>query len=340
MSSSSSSSHETPKYIIFFLLMVMSPIISSNVINFQSPNLFPIGFAWNPTSQHFILSSLRHHSLKFVSDGGIVETLISDHSLPPMVTILGITIDSINNRLLAIIHAFEPLPPFNALAAYDLTSGDRLFLTPLTNSLVTGRRPIAIDVAIDFSGNAYVTNSVGNFIWKVEASGKPFVLSKSAVFSSQHVDTRQPYSFSGLSGIAYVSNGGFLLVVQTNTGKLFKVHVEDGTARVVRSTEELTAAEGIAVRNDGIVVVMSEKKAWFLKSKDGWDEAVVYDEIALDADKLPTSVTVREENRTYVLYGKARKGSLGSTEKTEFSIEEITGSSKGKKEEPDVNDAS
>ncbi|XP_043694391.1 uncharacterized protein LOC122645110 [Telopea speciosissima] len=249
-----------------------------------------------------------------------------------MVAILGVTIDSNTNRLLAILHAFEPQPPFNALAAYDLTSGDRLFLTSLTNSMVSGRRPIAIDVAVDHAGNAYVTNPTGNFIWKVEATGKPSVLSMSAIFLSQHVYTRQPYSFSGLSGIAYVSKG-CLLVVQTNTGKLFKVEIDDGTARVVRLTEDLTAADRIAVRNDGVVVVMSKKKVWFLKSKDGWNEAVVYDEIALDADKLPTSIAIREEKRTYVLYRRVRKGSLGSLERGEFSIEEIIGSGKGKKED-------
>ncbi|XP_043694389.1 uncharacterized protein LOC122645108 [Telopea speciosissima] len=198
--------------------------------------------------------------------------------------------------------------------------------------MVSGHRPIAIDVAVDHAGNAYVTNPVGNFIWKVEPTGKPSVLSMSAIFSSQHMYTRQPYSLSGLNGIAYVSKS-FLLVVQTNTGKLFKVNADDGTVRVVRLTEDLTAADRIAVRNDGVVVVMSKKKAWFLKSKDGWEEAVVYDEIALDVDKLPTSITVGEETRTYVLYGRVRKGSLGSIERREFSIEEIIGSGEGKKEE-------
>ncbi|KAI9072360.1 hypothetical protein K1719_045669 [Acacia pycnantha] len=39
--------------------------------------------------------------------------------------------DSINRRLLAIVHAIEPLPPFNALAAYDLHTFQRLFLSVL-----------------------------------------------------------------------------------------------------------------------------------------------------------------------------------------------------------------
>ncbi|KAL5073941.1 hypothetical protein RYX36_012925, partial [Vicia faba] len=38
--------------------------------------------AWDPTKQHFLVGSLRHRTISSISDTGIIETLISDTSLP------------------------------------------------------------------------------------------------------------------------------------------------------------------------------------------------------------------------------------------------------------------
>ncbi|XP_042512620.1 uncharacterized protein LOC122087529 [Macadamia integrifolia] len=319
--------------IFFCFCFVSIPIAiarNRHTVNFRSPNLFPEGLTWDPKAQHFIVGSLHDRSIKTVSDAGVVETLISDPDLPPEVTILGLKVDSVNRRLLAVIHAMEPHPNFNALAAYDLRSRQRLFLALLIDPNSSDRQ-IANDVTVDFNGNAYVTNAAGNFIWKVNIDGEASILSRSTLFTSQHVYRDEPYSFCGLNGIAYVSNG-YLLVVQTNTGKLFKVEPDDGTARLVTIGKDLTAADGIALRRDGVLVVVSQFKAWFLRSRDGWGEAVVYDETALDTERFPTSVTIREENRAYVVYGKVDKGMAGNVEVEEFSIEEIESAAESKEE--------
>ncbi|XP_010241209.1 PREDICTED: uncharacterized protein LOC104585886 [Nelumbo nucifera] len=310
----------------FFLLLLLIAAATSvlarkrHVINFQSPNLFPEGVAWDPAAQHFVVGSFNHRSINAVSDAGVVESLISDTELPPNVAFVGLAVDSVHRRLLATIHAIEPFPDYNALAAYDLRSRKRIFLAPLTNPASSDRQ-IANAVAVDYKGNAYVTNSAGNFIWKVSVNGEPSIFSRSPLYTSQQVDRDQPYSFCGLNGIAYLSKG-YLLVVQSNTGKMFKVNADDGTARLVLLRKDLTAADGIAVRSDGVAVVVSQHKAWLLKSDDSWGEAVVYDEIALDAERFPTSVTIREDNRAYVIYGHVDKGILGE-ERDEFSIQEL-----------------
>jgi hypothetical protein len=66
-----------------------------------------------------------------VSDVGVVETFISNSSLPENVIVLGLAMDSANHRLLTVIHTADPLPHYNALSAYDLRSGNRLFLSLL-----------------------------------------------------------------------------------------------------------------------------------------------------------------------------------------------------------------
>lgn len=316
-------------FIVIVLTILLGPIPTltqagkPHYINFRSPNLYPEGVTYDPSAQHFIVGSLHHRIIVSVSDAGVVDTLISDPTLPENVSVLGLTVDSVNNRLLANIHAVAPLPEFNALAAYDLRTRQRLFLSPLPSDDVSdGTRQIANDVAVDFTGNAYVTNSAGNFIWKVNAQGEASIFSKSRAFTAQPVDRDLPYSFCGLNGVAYNSKG-YLLVVQSNTGKMFKVDAEDGTARLVLLPEDMHFADGIAIRSDGVVLVVSHKTLWFLKSQDSWGEGAVYDKIDLDAEGFPTSVAVGAEDRVYVLRGHVMEGMTGNVEREEFSIAEV-----------------
>ncbi|CAM8881752.1 unnamed protein product [Rhodiola kirilowii] len=292
-----------------------------HVIQFKSPNLYPEGIAYDSSAQHFLVGSLHSRSIHSVSDAGVVETFLTDTTLPPNSTILGLTVDLHYKRLLAVIHSLEPLPPFNALAAYDLRTRRRLYLAEL-DAEIDSIRQVANDVAADFSGNAFVTNSASNFIWKVNADGESSIFSKSPAFSSHPVDQSTPYSECGLNGVVYNSKG-YLLVAQSNTGKLFRVDAEDGTARTVILPKDLSLADGVAVRKDGVVLVVSPYNAWFLTSHDSWMTGGVKDEITLDADRFPTSVTVGSEGRVYVLYGHVLEGIKGNVEREEFSIEEI-----------------
>uniref|UniRef100_A0A2N9FNI9 SMP-30/Gluconolactonase/LRE-like region domain-containing protein n=1 Tax=Fagus sylvatica TaxID=28930 RepID=A0A2N9FNI9_FAGSY len=293
------------KFMMILIVLLVGPVSLTlakkpHLITFRSPNLYPEGIAWDPSAQHFLVGSINNRTIKSVSDAGVVETLISDDDLPENVTVLGLSVDSVNNRLLAVINAVEPLPEFNALAAYDLRE----------------RRPV------DFKGNAYVTNAAGNFIWKVNEKGEPSIFSRSKAFTAHPVDRDSPYSYCGLNGIAYVSKG-YLLVVQSNTGKMFKVDEDDGTARLVLLNKDLILADGIAVRSDGVVLVVSHYKLWFLKSQDSWGEGVVFDEIDLDVEGFPTSVAVGAEDRVYVINGHVLEAMKGNFGREMFSIEEV-----------------
>ncbi|XP_057481111.1 uncharacterized protein LOC130768123 [Actinidia eriantha] len=322
---------------IFFFLILFVGLISAgkpHVINFRSPNLYPESVSWDPSAQHFVVGSLRHRTLHSVSDAAVVDTLVYDPNLPPNSTILGVTVDNSRRRLLATVNSIPPLPAFTALAAYDLRSPDRqrLFLTRLHDpSAADEDRPVANDVTVDFSGNAFVTNSAGNFIWKVTPDGDASIFSSSPAFTAYPVDRDQKYSFCGINGVVYISNG-YLLAVQSNTGKMFKVNADDGTARTVLLNKDLTFADGIAVRSDGVVVVVSHLKAYFIKSDDSWSEGVVFDETALEAERFATSVTIGGGDRVYVLYGHVDEGQSGNVERETFRIVEIE-SDKEQKEE-------
>ncbi|KAI9085528.1 hypothetical protein K1719_032371 [Acacia pycnantha] len=186
----------------------------------------------------------------------------------------------------------EPLPPFNVLAAYDLRTRQQLFLSVLPTADSDdsrSNRPIANDIA----------------------------------YTAHPVDCNTSYSYCGLNGIAYVSKG-YLLVVQSNTGKMFKVDANDGTATLVQLNEDLMGADDIALRSDGVVLVVSPvNKLWYLKSQDAWTEGVVFDKISIDFQRFPTSVVVMEGNGAYVGYGHVEEGIMGNSSREIFSIEEV-----------------
>ncbi|KAM7463460.1 hypothetical protein LguiA_031581 [Lonicera macranthoides] len=309
-------------FTFFIVFLGPAQARSPHIINFRSPNLYPESLAWDPIAQHFLVGSLRYPTILSISDAAVVDTVISDPSLPPDSTFLGVTVDPLRRRLLTAVHSNSQTPSFNALAAYDLRSGQRLFLTPLLDPASTIYAPATNDIAVDFSGNAYITNSASNFVWKVNPEGEGSVFSQSPVFSSHPVDPTTPYSSCGLNGVAYIGKG-YLLVVQSSTGKLFKVDGEDGTARTVILNKDLTGADGIAVRSDGVVVAVSQYKAYYIKSDSSWSEGVVFDETALDGERFATSVTVGGEDRVYVLYGHVKEGLLGNVGREEFGIVEI-----------------
>ncbi|XP_054779301.1 uncharacterized protein LOC129287132 [Prosopis cineraria] len=291
-------------------------------IHFRFPNLYPEGLAWDPLTRHFFAGSLNQRIIAAVTHAGVSETFIFDSSLPENVSFIGLSVDSVNRRLLAVVHSIEPLPPFDALAAYDLRTRQRLFLSVLPDDGGAGR-PIANDVTVDDEGNAYVTNSAGSYIWKVNGKGEASIFSRSPQYTAHPVDRDVQYNNCGLNGITYVGKG-YLLVVQSNTGKMFKVDARDGTARLVKLNEDLMGADDIALRNDGVVLVVSPvNKLWYMKSQHNWTEGRVFDKINLDLERFPTSVVVGEGNMAYVGYGHVDEGIMGNSWRESFSIEEV-----------------
>lgn len=112
--------------------------------------------------------------------------------------------------------------------------------------------------------------------------------------------------------------------MQSSTGKVFKVDAIDGTARSVLLNEDLIGADDIVVRDDNVAVAVSPmNKLWFMKSMDSWGEGVVYERLELNLQRFPTSVTVGEKGRVYVLYGHLNEGILGDSGRENFGIGEV-----------------
>ncbi|TQD70638.1 hypothetical protein C1H46_043828 [Malus baccata] len=188
--------------------------VEPHLINFRSPNLFPEGLAYDPSAQHFIVGSFGHRIIVSVSEAGVIDTLIFD---PTLLRYWSRAPNSTPSQPTT----YAPANASSLLPSYQTTISDQV--PSRTTSRLTSR------------GNAYVTNSGGNYIWK-------------------SVDYNLSYTDLGLNGVAYNSKG-YLLVVQSNTDKMFKVDANDGTANLVLLSNDLLLAYRITIQNDNVVLV-------------------------------------------------------------------------------------
>lgn len=154
----------------------------------------------------------------------------------------------------------------------------------------TGEKPsLADDVAIDEEGNAYITDARSNKIWKISSDGELLSVIKSDIFVTKRGLLN---NLVGLNGIVYHPNG-YLLVIHTSTGSLFKINTR---------TEEiaLVKVEGSLERGDGLELMSNEKlivagtPSRLVESSDDWTTAKVVGRYVGPVHRIPTSATMKD----------------------------------------------
>jgi hypothetical protein len=222
------------------------------------------------------------------SSGTILEEVrvITDVDLKGNAS-LGILVDPARNRLLvAIADVFGNR--YGALAAYDLTTWDRLFLTQLSGP--GDGKTFADDVTVDSEGNAYVTDAKENKIWKVGANGE-FL---STITSPLFIAKEWYKNLVGLNGIVYHPNG-YLIVVHTFSGNLFKVEINKGDEVKLIEVEggPLSFGDGLELLSPTRLVVAGNPSR-LVESSDDWETAVVVGKSKGQSHRLVTAATVKD----------------------------------------------
>nr|WP_198152070.1 SMP-30/gluconolactonase/LRE family protein [Kibdelosporangium sp. MJ126-NF4]CEL23630.1 Expressed protein [Kibdelosporangium sp. MJ126-NF4]CTQ93167.1 Expressed protein [Kibdelosporangium sp. MJ126-NF4] len=248
------------------------------VINGHGDLLHPEGVAWDPTRQAFLVTSVVRSTISVVGRDGQAHTLVSE---PGLTHPLGVHVDAVRNRVLT---AYS-----QGLGIFELSTGRTLHLVKFGKA--------ANDLAIDWFGNAYVTDPQGETLYKVDVNGNatPFV-----------TDQR-------LAGVAYGMNGvvwhpaGFLLVVHYENGKLYKV-TRDRVVEVAMD-KPVVGGDGLALRPDGSLVVVTnnlgtagEDAVTVLRPKGLWSGALVTKRTAWPIS-APTTAAVTPYG-TYVVNGR------------------------------------
>ncbi|CAL4939068.1 unnamed protein product [Urochloa decumbens] len=241
---------------------------------------------WDAEGGRFLASTFFGASVAEVRGGEAEERVVlADPDAAGRVA-LGLAVDAPRRRLLLVYADRFPRFGYAAVGAYELGSWRRLFLTRLD---VPGESTFPDDVASDDDGNAYVTDAMGNKIWKVGPDGALLGAIKNATFT-QRPGAR--HNLVGLNGIVYHPNG-YLLAVHTTGGDLFKVDPKTETVRVVKVRGSLKRGDGLELLSATRLVVAGVPSR-LVESSDDWETASVTGQYVGPIHRVGSSATVKD----------------------------------------------
>jgi DNA-binding beta-propeller fold protein YncE len=250
------------------------------VIDAHGPTLHPEGVTWDPTRHAFLVGSYPHGDISIVDTTGHTRTLAHD---PRVTATYGLHVDVVRNRVLAVTQ--------NGVAIFDLRTG-------ATKHVATfGVRPN--DLAIDWAGNAYVTDPGSDTIFRVDVAGN---------VTPQVKDPRLGDPSFGLNGIVW-HPAGYLLAVRYLDGKLLRVSLRDSSITEVKLPKPIIGGDGLAFRPNGDLVVVTNKlgapgedAVTVLRPAGLWRSATVVEHREWPVP-APTTVAVTPSG-SYVLNGR------------------------------------
>ncbi|MQM19589.1 hypothetical protein Taro_052594 [Colocasia esculenta] len=252
---------------------------------------------WDDQARRFLVSTFF--------DGGVAQISVPDGSVdgaaPPLEerpavqdaelagnASAGILVDRPRERLL-VVYSDIFGNRYGGLGAYDLVTWRRLFLTHLSGP--DDEPSDADDVAVDGEGNAYVTDAKSNKLWKVGPGGELLSVIRSPAFTQSKEWYR---NLVGLNGIVHHPDG-YLLVVHTFGGQLFKVDAATGEVTVVQvSGGTLLLGDGLELLSPTKLVVAGTPSGRVVESQDGWRTAAVTARYKGPMHRIASSATVKD----------------------------------------------
>lgn len=240
---------------------------------FAGDTIYPEGVSWSASQRRFFVGSVRHGSIGTVDMKGSYKVFAQLESMP---STFGIRVDDVRNRVWVAVNDIgisEKSSPATqgklaAVAVFDSKAGTRVGYYDLASVGPAARN--ANDIALDPDGNAYVTDSFAQLIYRIDAGGKLTVFADSPLFK-----TGEGF---GLNGIVYHPDK-YLLVSASNSGDIFRVNLGDPrNIDKVRLPERFVGIDGINLIDPTHLVAavnVGESGAVVLASEDGWSTAKV-----------------------------------------------------------------
>jgi sugar lactone lactonase YvrE len=199
--------------------------------------VFPEGIAFEESTGDFFVSS--------TTDGTIFRANVADETAREFLagggdgrtTAIGVAVDG-SGRL------FVAGGGTGTVWVYESTSGDLLgrFTTPAGATFLN-------DIAIDRSGDAYVTDSLRPIIWRITAEAVAAANGGTAAAEPWLDLTGTAITYQAgfnLNGIEATADGRSLVTVQSNTGALFRIDIATRTpTRIDLGSESVPAGDGL-----------------------------------------------------------------------------------------------
>lgn len=305
---------------LFKFLFLLSIAFSANAQNiaFNASELYPEGIAYSKKQDVFFVSSLHYGKIGKVTRKGVYTEFITDTDL---VSTIGIHTNERANLLYVCVSDPGVSVKTDAktqmklakLIAYDLTTGKRKFAADL-GALNTSGGNFANDVDFDTQGNCYVTNSASPIIYKITKAGK------ASIFATSENWKKEGFNLNGI----VVHPSGYLIAIQSNTGELYKISIQNPTEITKINTDLILGGDGIFLngKNELVVISNSKKEVFQLNSTDDFASAKVLKTAPTEMTFPTTGIFVK--GKYYVLNAKLNEIFTPNTPLTSnFLIQEI-----------------
>ena len=276
---------------------------SGSSLTVQHPALYPETIEYDRTRDAFLVGSFREGAIYAIDRQGHAQSVVNDARL---CSVLGIAIDARRNRLWAVNSDFaSSLKPsaagpkqLAAVGVYDLAQGTALEYVDLAQ-LAPGPH-LLNGIALDASGNAFVTDSFSPHIYKIDAQGRASLFLSDPRFVGEGIN---------LNGLV-VHPDGYLLVIKKSDGTLFKVPLDHPSALTqVAVDAPLIGGDGVLLVGDRNLIIIANQvpgtasnAAFALTSQDGWNSAQLQAKAPL-GDVYPTTAVLRDRS-LFVVHSK------------------------------------
>ena len=271
-------------------------------VTFTQAGLYPEGTQYDNANSRFLVSSQTAGRIGQVQDDGTYATFADDAQL---VSTIGLNLDATRSRLLVAVSD----PGYNAARTSAATKGKLAAVATFNLSgAKTGYvdlgalRPAAAghfanDLAVDGSGNVYVTDSFAPIIYKIDAQGVASVFLENSALAA-------PAGKFGLNGIVYHPSG-FLLVAKSDEGALLKVPLANpaGFSKVTLPVGlDLSGDDGLQLTDNTTLLAAcnAQGRVYRLSSADSFGSVSSTGSFATGA-VYPTTLA-RRGSESYVLY--------------------------------------
>lgn len=270
-------------------------------IEFNAPEAYPEGIAFDSISRNYFVSSARLGGIGKVTLDGSYSVLIND---PSFKSSYGMKVHPDGKRIFVCIGdanyskftSLETRKKMARLIGIDINTGKKTDDINLAG-LVSGLH-FPNDLTFDNQNNAYITDSFANVIYKVTPQGKASVFADHQLFKTEGI---------GLNGIVWHPSG-YLLSVSSGTGTIYKINIDDPK----KVSKVLT--EQFLMNGDGLLLTGSQKlvvvqnggsdKIYELTSSDNWHSAKLSaSTLVADRFTYPSTAT-KADGKIWVMNAK------------------------------------
>lgn len=270
-------------------------------IEFNAPETYPEGIAYDSISNVYFVSSARLGSVGKLTPEGSYSSLINDSSFK---STYGVKVHPDGKRLFVCVSdanyskftSSDTRKKMARLIGIDKKTGKKTDDIDLSK-LIPGNH-FANDLTFDDQQNVYVTDSFSNVIYKVTPNGQASVFADSPMFKTEGV---------GLNGIVYHPSG-YLLTVSSGTGAIYKIEVKNP------KNISKVAADQFFMNGDGLLLTGNQKlvlvqnggsdKIYELTSEDNWSSAKLSaSTLAADRFTYPSTATMAN-NKVWIMNAK------------------------------------